>query len=59
MPNKGKVEFIEVKGKETALWKVKYKLAKVWMDNNFPDATMILVKKVKGRFTEVERYNKK
>lgn len=47
----GKIEYHEFKGKETALWRVKWKLAK----SQFPDYKFVLIKKVKGKFKIIEK----
>lgn len=40
----GSIEYHEVKGKETSLWRLKWKMAKAYMDKNEPDSKLVLVK---------------
>ncbi|WP_291728695.1 DUF1064 domain-containing protein [Bernardetia sp.] len=40
----GSIEYHEVKGKETALWKVKWKMTQAYMEKHEPEATLVLIK---------------
>lgn len=40
----GSIEYHEVKGKGTPLWKLKWKMAKAHMEKNEPDSALVLIK---------------
>ena len=54
----GKIEFHEFKGKETNLWKNKWKMTKAKLSKIEPKSELVLIKRLKGKFVEVERFLK-
>lgn len=40
----GSIEYHEVKGKETPLWKLKWKMAHAYMEKYEPDSKLVLIK---------------
>lgn len=51
----GRNEYIEVKGKALELWKLKWKLFKIWIRENDPDAVVKLVYKDRTEIIDVNK----